>query len=176
MGVALKNRCKFPLQVMDILISEFGSDKVGIKVTPVGRLNDMYDSDPIKLYSYFFEELNKKKVNFIQLTRAPEFRHCLDLYDMPGEKQIPDVYKTFRDKFNGILIANNSFDFESATELIKSGLADMVTFGRKYIANPDLVLRFKNNWKLNAPNEKLFYTAGAEGYNDYLKYQEELNN
>jgi len=170
-GGSIENRCRFPLEIMDILIEEFGSDKVGIKVTPVGRFNDMFDSDPLALYSYFLKELDRRKVAFVEISKAPEFRAVPNYYGVSGEEQIPDVYAAFRKSFSGIIIANNGFDFDSANKVIESGNADMVSFGRLFIANPDLVKRFENGYKLNTPNESTFYTPGAVGYIDYPKYQ-----
>lgn len=170
-GGSYENRCRFPLQVMDILIDVFGADKVGIKISPVGRVNDMFDSDPIPLFTYFVKELNKRKIAYIEIVRAPEFRPVPNNYDIKGEEQIPNVYETFRNYFDGVLIANNGFDFESGNKIIENGQVDMVGFGRLYIANPDLVQRFENGWPLNKPNDKTFYTPGPEGYIDYPKYK-----
>ena len=169
-GGSIENRCRFPLKVMDILIDEFGSDKVGIKLTPAGRFNDMFDSDPVSLYSYFLKELDNRKVAFVELSKAPEFRAVPNFYGISGEDQIPNFYETFRKCFSGIIIANNGFDFESGNKVIEEGFVDMVSYGRLFIANPDLVKRFENNWPLNEPNEKTFYSSGAEGYINYPKY------
>jgi N-ethylmaleimide reductase len=171
-GGSVENRCRFPLEVIDILIDIFGGDKVGIKISPVGRLNDMFDSDPIVTYSYFLNELDKRKIAFIELPRAPEYRLVPNYYEIKGEEQIPDVYKTFRSCFRGVIIANNGFDFESGNEILKNGYADMVSFGRLFISNPDLVHRFENDWELNPWNDKTFYLPGPQGYIDYPKYED----
>jgi N-ethylmaleimide reductase len=170
-GGSFENRCRFPLMVMDELCNVFGPEKVGVKVSPVGRFQDMFDSDPVGLYTYFLKELNKRKVAFAEIVSAPEFIPEPHFYGINGEDQIPDVYKTFRPVFDGVIVANNNMDLEKANNYMEEGLIDMVTFGRKFLANPDLVERFKNGWTLNAPRPKLFYCPGAEGYIDYPKYE-----
>ena len=169
-GGSVENRCRFALEVMDNLIDVFGADKVGIKVTPTGRFNDMFDSDPVALYTYLFSELNKGNVSFVEITRAPEFRPVPNYYNIKGEEQIPNIYETFRAVFKGFIMANNGFNFESGSKIVEDGLVDFVTFGRLYISNPDLVYRFKNNFPLTIADEKTFYTPGATGYTDYKPY------
>lgn len=170
-GGSPENRCRFALQVMDVLIEVFGADKVGIKISPLGRLNDMFDSNPIETYSYLLKELSKRNVSFVEIMKAPEFRPVPNLYDIPGEEQVEDIFTALKPFFNGVLIANNSLNYETASKLIEEKTADMVTFGRLFIANPDLVERFKNNYQLNIPDEKSFYTPGKEGYIDYPIYK-----
>lgn len=166
-GGSIENRCRFPLMVMDALIEVFTPEKVGIKITPVGRFNDMFDSDPIQLYKYFLGELNKRLIAFVELTRAPDHRPVPNYYGIKSEDQIQDVYAEFRASFNGVLIGNNGFTFDEAEKYIQENKFDMISFGRPFISNPDLVLRYTNNWPLTPANEKLFYTPGKEGYIDY---------
>jgi N-ethylmaleimide reductase len=170
-GGSIENRCRFPLMVIEELCTVFGPEKVGIKITPVGRFQDMFDSDPVALYTYFLKELNKRKVAFAEIVSAPEFMPEPNFYGVEGEHQIPDVWKTFRPVFDGVIIGNNNLTFEKANQYIEDGLIDLVTFGRNFIANPDLIERFKNGWPLNTPKPKLFYCPGPEGYIDYPKYQ-----
>ena len=170
-GGSIENRSRFPLEVIDSLIEVFGPSIVGIKLTPGGRLNDMFDSNPILHYTYFLNELNKRNVGFIELVETPEWRAGPNLYGINEYEQIPNVCKTFRNVFNGVIIANNGFDFETGNKIIDDGYADMVSFGRKIISNPDLVERFENNWPLTDSNEKTYYTKGEVGYIDYPRYQ-----
>lgn len=170
---SVENRCRFPLMVIEALISVFGAANVGIRISPIGRFNDMFDSDPIKLYSYFLEELAKKKVGFVEITRG-DFLKISGYYDdIKPEDQIANVYETFRKVWKGVLIANNRLSFEDGMKLVETGLADMVSYGRGYLSNPDLSLslKFKNGWELNVPDYSTFYGGGAKGYIDYPKYE-----
>ncbi len=173
-GGSIENRCRFPLMVIDALTSVFGADKVGIKLSPVGRFQDMFDSDPEALMKHILTELSKRNVAFVELVKAPEFMPVPNYYGIAGEDQLPTIYKTLRPFFNGTLIANNGFDWQSGNEVLQSGEADMVTFGRPFMANPDLVERWTNGWELNAVDYDKAYGGGAEGYCDYPKYQKKI--
>jgi N-ethylmaleimide reductase len=174
-GATLEGRCKLALELIDALSSVYGSDRVGIKLSPVSRYNDMFDSDPVATFTYLLKELNKKKIAFAEIVQAPESPMIPNLYGVKGEDQIPDTFSTFRPAFSGVLIGNNNFDPVSAEALLSSGKADMITFGRMFLANPDLVNRIKNGYELNAPDYATFYTPGAKGYCDYPHYGEKTN-
>jgi 2,4-dienoyl-CoA reductase-like NADH-dependent reductase (Old Yellow Enzyme family) len=170
-GGSIENRCRFALMTVDALISVFGADRVGIKLSPTGRYNDMFDSNPVQLYTHLLKELEKKKTSFIELMRGPEGLPGENLWGVKGEEQIPDVLKTFRPVFNGTIIGNNVFNFEEANKSIAEGLVDLVSFARPYIANPDLPKRYLNGWKLGDIDYKTIYFGGKGGYIDYPKYQ-----
>jgi N-ethylmaleimide reductase len=170
-GGSIENRCRFALMTMEALTSVYGADRVGIKLSPIGRYGDMFDSNPIQLYTYLLKELEKKKTSFIELMRGPEGLPGENFWGVKGEDQIPDVLKTFRPIFNNTIIGNNFFNYEEGNKIIADGLVDLVSFGRPYIANPDLPKRYLNGWKLSDINFKNIYFGGKEGYIDYPKYQ-----
>jgi N-ethylmaleimide reductase len=95
------------------------------------------------------------------------------MYGIEGEEQLPNAFKMLRPYFSGILVANNQISFEEGNSLIEDGVADMVTFGRLYISNPDLVERFRNGWEFNKYDQSTAYSNGAEGYIDYPKYKKD---
>jgi 2,4-dienoyl-CoA reductase-like NADH-dependent reductase (Old Yellow Enzyme family) len=113
----------------------FGAGRVGLKISPIGRNGDMFDSDPEKVFTYLLEELSKRKVAFVELKDDfdPEnFQNC----GYPSSKsQIADVYKTFRKAFSGIIIANNSLTPETARERIVAGDFECATFGKLFISS-----------------------------------------
>lgn len=170
-GGSIENRCRFPLMIMDALCSVFGSEKVGIKLSPVGRYQDMFDSNPEALMKYFLKELSNRKVSFVEMMRGPDYPPVLSRYDIKGEDQIPQIYKTLKPHFSGIMIANNRFNWDSGNDIVKSGEVDMVSFGRLFISNPDLVNRWVHNWKLNDIDFTKTYSGGAEGFVDYPKHK-----
>jgi N-ethylmaleimide reductase len=170
-GGSFENRSRFPLMVMDALTSVFASDRVGIKLSPVGRYNDMFDSNPIGMFSYLLKELNKRKISFVELVRGPELFPVPDFYDAKPLEQIPDMFKTFRPVFENVLIGNSNLSQEEAQKLIKDGEIDMASFGRPFIANPDFPKRLVNNWPLAEANHNTIYYGGSDGYISYPKYQ-----
>lgn len=170
-GGSIENRVRFLLEVIDALTQVFPADRVGIKITPGGRYNDMFDSEPVKLHSHLLKELTKRKICFVEITQLPEPMPVGNLYGIKGVDQVgADACKVFRPLFTGTLIANSDFSFESGNAILKNNNADMVSYGRHYISNPDLVERFKNGWNLTEVDYKTAYYGGVVGYNDYAKY------
>jgi len=91
-----------------------------------------------------------------------------------GSKQISNVCKAFRPIFNGVIIANESFTFDTGLEKLKSGDADLISFGTLTINNPDLVNRFRNKWPVNTNYDySTWLSPGAKGYIGFLTYEEE---
>jgi 2,4-dienoyl-CoA reductase-like NADH-dependent reductase (Old Yellow Enzyme family) len=120
----------------------------------------MSESDPVALFSHYIKELDKRKIGFVEISIKR------------GEDK-EDFYKIFRPLFKGHIIANNSFDFENGNQILKDGLADLVSFASLYISNPDLVYRFKNGWKTTPCDPSTFYSQGPEGYCDWKTYPEQ---
>mmetsp|Transcript_22289 Transcript_22289/g.19135 ORF Transcript_22289/g.19135 Transcript_22289/m.19135 type:complete len:235 (-) Transcript_22289:132-836(-) len=175
-GGSIENRCRFPLEVIDILTEVYGPKRVGIKLSPVGRFQDMFDSNPKETYTYLVKELDKRGIAFIQFMEPTEtFDPTKKLYT-DGKEQIENVTKFFRPFFSGTIVANNNLTPETALEKIRAGEADCVTFGRLFISNPDLVDRIKNEWPLNKQWDfTTFFQGGEKGYIDYPVYSEAEN-
>ena len=169
-GGNVRNRARFALEVIDILVNVFGKDKVGIKLSPVSRYGDMFDSNPIENYSYLVNELDKKGIMFIEFVEPPEFVTVTDHYGIKGENQIPNVCKVFRPLFRNLIIGNNNFTFETGNQKVEYKDADMISYGKLFISNPDLVERFRNNWELTKPELRYFYSGTEKGYSDYPRY------
>lgn len=151
-GGSIENRARFLLEIADQCIEVCGPEKVGVHLAPRGPSHDMSDSDPIKLFTYVGSELNKRNIAFI-FTREPAL-----------DDSISDHIKKV---FAGVLIRNEKLDLATANSLIKDKRADAVSFGLKYISNPDLVKRFKENLPLTEPNFETIYAEGETGYTDY---------
>ena len=171
-GGSVENRCRFPLEVLDVLIEVYGAKKVGIKLSPVGRFQDMFDSNPKETYTYLVKELDKRGIAFIQVMEPTEAFDFKKLY-AEGKEQIKNVSKLLRPYFRGTIIANNNLTPEAGLEKIRAGEADCVSFGRYFIANPDLVDRIKNNWAISQDLDfSTFYQGGEKGYLDVPLYGE----
>ena len=159
-GGSVENRSRLALEIIDEFINVFGADRVGIKLSPVGRYNDMYDSDPIATYSYLLEKLTEKKITYALIYHD----------EHGGADQIPNSTKALRPYFKGTLITNGDLTLEEAKRRIDDGEADLVQFGKWFISNPDLVERFKNGWPLTPFNFATFFGGDEKEYSTYTKY------
>ena len=159
-GGSIENRTRFCLEVIDILIEVFGKGRVGIKLSPIGRFQDMYDSTPIETYTYLLKKLDERGIAFVEITEPASFEGKTNY--VSGKEQIPEVAKTFRGAFKGTLITNQNHTPETALEYINNGWADVVTFGKLFIANPDLIERIKNGWELNTKWDYATFYGGSE--------------
>jgi 2,4-dienoyl-CoA reductase-like NADH-dependent reductase (Old Yellow Enzyme family) len=151
-GGSIENRARLSLEVTDAVISVWGADRVGLHLAPRADSHDMGDANLRETFGYLARELGKRKLAFICNREART------------ETSISDYLKQ---EFGGVYIANESFTFKSAEDLLASGAAEAVAFGKLYIANPDLVERFLLRAPLNTPQPETFYAKGAVGYTDY---------
>ena len=173
-GGSAENRARFCLEVIDAMISVFGAGRVGAKFTPVGRYQDMYDENPLETFGYLLQQLEKRGVAFVQLVEpdAPAPNAQKSELVAP-EKELAEVTKQLRPYFKGTLIINNGLTAETAEKAISSGVADLASFGKDYVSNPDLVERIKNGWELNKKIDfPTLIGSGEKGYIDYPFYSE----
>jgi len=170
-GGSIENRARFALQAIDILIEVYGAKRVGIKISPVGRYNDMYDSDPLALYSYLLQELDKRGIAYVQIREPEDKNHPQSQLGL-GAEQIAEVSKTLKPFFkNGAIMINERLTPETAEKALEDGVAELAAFGRHFISNPDYVERVRNDWPLNEMDFKTFYGASDKGYLDYPFYE-----
>ncbi len=158
-GGSLENRARLLLEVTQAVVEVWGSDRVGVRLSPSSTFNDMADSDPQTTFSYAIQALNAFNLAYLHLIEPSE----ADL--RYGGTPIPT--REFRPLYNGTLMVNWDYDQAMGHQAIASGDADLVSYGKLFIANPDLPRRFKENAPLNEPNPGTFYGGGAEGYTDY---------
>lgn len=151
-GGSIENRARLMLEAVDACIDVWGADRVGLHLAPRGDQHTMGDSNPLATFGYVAEEMGRRGIAFL-CTR---------------ERQGPDwISPQLKQKFGGVLIANEKFTEETAEAVIKAGDADAVAFGQLFIANPDLPTRFKLGASLNTPDPSTFYAQGPKGYVDY---------
>lgn len=118
------------------------------------------DDETIALYDYIVSKLNDYNLAYVHLIEP--------FTDVTGNANaIQEVAKHFRKIYNGTIIINRAFNKETGTKVLEDGDADLVSFGVPFIANPDLVARFKIDAPLNVPDQNTFYTPGEKGYTDY---------
>ena len=158
-GGSIENRTRFVLEVSDAVIAAIGKDKVGIRLSPFGIFNDMPLYDAMEAdYTWLAQQLNARGLAYI---------HLVDHFSM-GAPHVPDSMKaTFRTAFRGALILSGGYDAARAESDLAAGKGDLIAFGRPFLANPDLVARWKAGAPVNEPDFSTFYTPGAKGYTDY---------
>jgi len=175
-GGSVENRSRLCLQVIDAFIDVYGANRVGVKLSPVGRYQDMCDENPTETFTYLVKELNKKNIAYIQLSE-PDAPNPNDKsgYVAP-HVQMPQVSKVLRPHFKGPLMINNNLTPESAAQAINDGTADLVSFARYYINNPDFVERIQSGAEINTQWDfNTFYQGGEKGYTDYPFYIQPKN-
>lgn len=151
-GGSIENRARLLLQVTDAAISVWGAGRVGVHLAPRGDAHDMGDDDPAATFGYVAKALGKRNIAFI-FTRE--------------HVNAPALTPALKKAFGGALIANEQFTKESATQVLQQGGADAIAFGKLYIANPDLVARFRRDAPLNELDTQTLYGSGPKGYTDY---------
>lgn len=164
-GGSIENRARFLLEVVEAVTQVWGGDYVGIKLSPSNTFYGMFDSDPQATFSYVIKALNDFNLAYIHLMEANEI-------DLNTRKVINPVLPVFRPLYQGNIITNGGYNKETGNSAIASGNAQLVSYGKPYLANPDLVKRFSINAKLNEPNPRTFYGRGNTedakvGYTDY---------
>jgi len=151
-GGPVENRARLMLEVTDAVVSVWGADRVGMHLNLRSDSHSVSDSDPIATFGYVARELDARKIAFVVGRESLEE---------------PRIAPVVRSSYRGVFVANDRLTRESAEDLVASGEADAVAFGKLFIANPDLPARFAANAPLNAWNSATFYAKGAEGYTDY---------
>jgi N-ethylmaleimide reductase len=155
-GGSVANRARFLLEITDAVVEAFGAGRVGVRVSPLVKFNDMSESQPEDLVAYVAEQLSERRIAFL------EVRH--EDHSLPRERAL---LRLARERFKGVLMTNGSYTRDSGEQTLASGAADAIVYGRPCISNPDLVERFAKDAPLNAPNADRFYGGGADGYIDY---------
>jgi 2,4-dienoyl-CoA reductase-like NADH-dependent reductase (Old Yellow Enzyme family) len=151
-GGSMENRARVLLEATDAAVSVFGPGRVGVHLAPRADAHAMGDSNLAGTFEHVARELGKRKIAFI----------CAREYVGPDR-----LGPKLKAAFGGVYIANEKFDFQTATQAIAAGETDAVAFGKLFIANPDLPQRFRLNAPLNRWRSAEFYTGGPAGYVDY---------
>lgn len=167
-GGSIENRARFFFEVLDEVKKVIPESKVGARFNP--SLDSMFgmsmDEETIPTFEYIIKKLNDE-YNLAYIHLSEPFS---DVSDIPYA--VENIAEHFRPMYNGTLMINGGFDQESGNKVIEDGLADLVSFGKLYVSNPDLVERFENDWELADWDEDTFYTPGIKGYIDYETYKE----
>jgi N-ethylmaleimide reductase len=158
-GGPIENRARFVLEVAKAVVGAVGRDRVGIRLSPFGVFNDMplYDAMAAD-YTYLAQQLNALGLVYI---------HLVD-HSAMGAPTVPDAMKaTFRKVFKRTLILSGGYDAEHAESALAQGKCDLIAVGKPFLANPDLLDRWRTRAAVNTPDLDTFYTPGPKGYTDY---------
>jgi len=161
-GGSIENRCKFCLAVVAAVVEEIGAERVGIRLSPFATFLDSIDSTPYATFVYLVEKLNTEFPNMAYLHMVEPRADGHDILEDVGLSLTP-----FRKIWKGPFIASGGYTRETGAAAVASGDVDLVAFGRLWISNPDLPLRFKQGAGLNPYDRNTFYSHGKEGYIDY---------
>lgn len=158
-GGPVENRARLLVEVLEALSIAWPVGRVGLRLSPFSNANDMHDSDPMRTFGYVLDRVNNFRLAYLHLVEG----------QTGGSRELPEGadLAALRRRFDGPYMANNGYDREMAAAAVESGSADLVAFGKAFIANPDLVERLRRGAPLNEPDRDTFYGGGARGYTDY---------
>ncbi|MTJ09356.1 alkene reductase [Anabaena sp. UHCC 0204] len=159
-GGSIENRSRFLLEVVDAVASIWGENRVGIKLSPSNTFYGMQDSNPQATFSYIINALNSFDLAYLHLMEANEV-------DLANRDVMKNLTPYFRQIFQGTLITNGGYDRSTGDQILSSNNADLVSFGKLFIANPDLPKRLEINAPLNQIDPKTMYATDSQGYTDY---------
>jgi N-ethylmaleimide reductase len=158
-GGSLRNRLRFLREVTEAVTRAVPADRVGVRLSPTNPYNDMLDSDPAATFTEAAKTLNRFGLAYL---------HVVDPVARNPSQAPLRIAPRMRAVFDGPLILNGGYDAVTGAAALGAGEADLIAYGKPFLANPDLVERFRRSAPLNKPDSSTFYTEGSKGYTDYL--------
>jgi N-ethylmaleimide reductase len=155
-GATLSGRLRFVVECAEALSAAIGAARVGLRICPGNPFNDLHDERPWETYTELLKCLAPLGLAYLHVIRSPD--------------RALDAFALARAAFTGPKIFNDGFDFASGAEAVGRGGAAAVSYARAFIANPDLVSRWRHGWALAAFDRKTLYTPGPAGYVSYPAY------
>lgn len=162
----MENRTLLLLEVVDALVSVWGGERVAVRIGPLGRWNAMSDSDSQGLFAHVAQSLNRFGLAYLHII---EPRVKGNVVVAMGQNSV--AAEALRQIFTGAIIAAGGFELDTAEQIVSKGDADLVAFGRHFVANPDLPVRISEGQPLAKHNRDTFYTFDALGYTDYPAFE-----
>jgi N-ethylmaleimide reductase len=165
-GGRVENRARFLLEVVDAVKGIWGDGRVGVRLSPGGGMNGIHDANPVETFRYAARRLSEVRgLAYLHVVEAP--------VPAPGpDERAVCATELLRPEFKGTLISTGGYTVESAEHALEKGKADLIGFGRLFIANPDLPERIRTGAPLNEPQVETFYSPGDQGYTDYPTMEE----
>src|SRR5450631_2120052 len=163
-GGTVENRTRLLMEVMDAVIPLWGADRVGVRLSPLGVFNDIGDENPETTFGYIADRLNGYQLAYLHLVNPATA--ALER-GLEPDARARGMLELLRSKYRGMLMIAGGFDHDTAERWLEEGRADLIAFGRKFLANPDMPERFRLRAPLNADDPATYYGGGAKGYTDY---------
>jgi N-ethylmaleimide reductase len=159
-GGTVEKRLRFLLQVTEAVAQRVPVDRIGVRLSPTSPFNDMLDRDPAATFTQAAKALNRFGLAYLHVVESVE--------QNPTSRSQLRIAPHMRAVFDGPIILNGGYDAATGAAALSAGEADMIAYGRHFLANPDLVERFRSGAALNQPDTSTFYTDGPKGYTDYM--------
>ena len=163
-GGTIENRARLLLEVVEAVSAEIGTDKVAVRLTPMGRFMGMGDATPEDTFGYIVRRLNDLKLAYLHLVEPAMVG---TVRDESADPRWDAMIKLLRAEYRGVLMLAGGYDGQSAEQALESGRADIIAFGRPFISNPDLPVRLRGNLPLAPADSSTFFGGDATGYTDY---------
>jgi N-ethylmaleimide reductase len=158
-GGSVQKRLRFLLEVTEAVAQRVPVDRIGVRLSPTNSYNDMLDRDPAATFTQAAKALNRFGLAYLHVVETVA-------QDTSSRSQVR-IAPHMRAAFDGPLILNGGYDATTGAAALAAGEADLIAYGRRFLANPDLVERFRRDAPLNQPDTSTFYTDGPKGYTDY---------
>jgi N-ethylmaleimide reductase len=168
-GGSIENRARLLFEVIEAVSEVYPIDHIGVRISPFSHVGDVADSDPMGLYTFVVKALAARKICYLHLIEA---RVRAGIVDQTDDTAPQSVAALLRPLFPRPFIVSGGFTAETADHALAAGTADLVAFGRSFIANPDLPRRLTLGAQLNAPDRSTFYGGAERGYTDYPSLEE----
>jgi N-ethylmaleimide reductase len=163
-GGLVENRARLLFEVAEALMPIWGPDRIGVRISPLGKLNDIHDDNPEATFGCIAERLSDYGLAYLHIVNPA--------MDQMQSGQQPEpralgMAEMIRKKYKGTLIVAGGFQADTAEQWLQEGRADLIAFGRKFIANPDLPERLRAGGPFNVDDPTTYYGGGEKGYTDY---------
>ena len=169
-GGSIAGRSRLLLEVVEAVKGVWGGDRVGVRLSPLGTFNDIGNSDPEATFGAIAEQLSGQDLAYLHLVNPATAD--LDEGREPNSRALA-ILDLMRAKYRGTLMLAGGFDRDRSEAWLQEGSADIIAFGRKFLANPDLPRRLRDRTSLNADDTSTYYGGGAKGYTDYPTLEQE---
>ena len=161
-GGSIENRGRILFDIIEAMREYIPENRIGVRLNPSSHFYHgmTIDKETIPTFDHIIGKLNNYNIAYLHLSEP-----FTDVKDIPYSE--PNIAERYRKIYKGTLMINRGFTAESGNEIIKDNIADLVSFGIPFIANPDFVSRISHNIPLATADKKTYYTPGAKGYTDY---------